>query len=252
MRGVVLAGGLGTRMLPATNSINKHLLPVYTGEEAIPMIEFPIRTLKFLGIRDILIISSQEHSGRIIEHLGDGHKLDLDFTYKIQDMSDPTRPPGIASALKICKNFTKREDFVVILGDNYYDNNPKLGEFVKACARNKNILSGLVLYKTNEWNRFGVADIQNNSITKIIEKPKEYISDLAVTGMYYYTKDVYDVAKTLVPSDRGELEISDINDHYVKENATNHVIIESFWSDMGTPPSMAKTQNHIINNEKNT
>jgi glucose-1-phosphate thymidylyltransferase len=249
MKGVILSGGWGTRMMPATSSTNKHMLPVYTKDGATPMIDFPIKTLKSIGIKNILIITSQDHCGRIVDYLGDGYSRGLDFTYKIQDMKDPSRPAGIASALKLCEDFTEESDFVVALGDNFHEPNPQFKTFFQGCANDKFIKSGLLLYKTDEWSRFGVADIENNIITRIVEKPTEYISDLAVTGLYYYTKDVYNIASRLVPSGRGELEITDINDHYIKTRETNHLVLDTFWSDMGTPESMMKTQT-FLNNEQ--
>lgn len=248
MKGVILAGGWGTRMMPATSSTNKHMLPVYTKNGAYPMIDFPIETLKSIGIKNILIITSQDHCGSIVDYLGDGYSRGLDFTYKIQDMKDPSRPAGIASALKLCEDFTEESDFVVALGDNFYEPNPQFKNFFQGCANDKFIKSGLLLYKTDEWSRFGVADIENNTITRIVEKPTEYISDLAVTGLYYYTKEVYNIASRLIPSGRGELEITDINDHYIQTRETNHLVIDTFWRDMGVPESMMKTQN-FLNNE---
>jgi glucose-1-phosphate thymidylyltransferase len=245
MRGIILAGGFGQRMLPATKNTNKHMLPVYTKDGATPMIDFPIETLKSIGIKNILIITSQDHCGRIVDYLGDGYYMGLDFTYKIQDMKDASRPPGIASALKLCEDFTDNSDFVVALGDNYYAPNPEFKEFFTQCSNNKFIKSGLLLYKTEEWSRFGVADIQNGNITRIVEKPKEYISDLAVTGLYYYTKEVYKIAAKLIPSKRGELEITDINDHYIKTNETAHLVLDTFWGDMGTPNSMMCVQDFL-------
>lgn len=248
MKGIILAGGYGTRMLPATSANNKHLLPVYTNNGATPMIDFPINTLKSLGIKNILIITSQEHCGRIVDYLGDGYSRGLDFTYKIQDMKDPNRPPGIASALKLCEDFTDDDDFVVALGDNYYEHSPNFKRFFQKCSNDKFTKCGLLLYKTEEWERFGVAEIKNDKIIKIVEKPKEFVSDLAVTGLYYYTKDVYEVAATLEPSKRGELEIADINDHYVKTDEVIHMELDTFWGDMGTPESMMITQK-FLNNE---
>ena len=254
MLGVILSGGWGTRCLPATKTTNKHLLPVYTKDGAYPMIEYPISTLKNMGITDILIITSKEHCGIIVDYLGDGYERGLNFTYKIQEMSDPKRPPGIASALKLCKKYTGDSPFVVILGDNFYEWNHGFMSFknnmltqIKAFKTER--LCGLFLKETDEWDRFGVAKIEIKkgleTITKIVEKPTKYVSNLAVTGMYIYTKDVYKVAENLKPSKRGELEISDINNYYVNEGLAHFVKFASFWSDMGVPESMIKTQKFI-------
>jgi glucose-1-phosphate thymidylyltransferase len=253
-RGVILAGGFGTRMSPATNSTNKHLLPVYTHKGAFPMIEYPIRTLQSMDCEEILIITSKEHCGAIVEYLGDGYERDVNFTYKIQEMNDIDRPAGIASALKLCEDFTKNDPFVVILGDNYYQSNKLFKEsydkFIEKYNESKlrhDNYAMVFLNETNEWERFGIADIFENEVTRIVEKPKKYIGNMAVTGMYLYGPDVYRVAETLKPSNRGELEITDINNHYIERASLMHLCFNTFWSDMGTPESMKKTINFLEN-----
>lgn len=238
MKGIILAGGRGTRMLPSTKTINKHLLPIYNKDSATPIIEYPISTLKNMGIEDILVITSREHCGAIVEYLGDGYNMGLNFTYKIQETEDPKRPIGIAGALKICKSFTENcKGFVTILGDNYYEPNKKINKTISSWVNNTNTKCGLFLKQTQEWERFGVAKLKGNKIESIIEKPKEFVSNLAVTGMYYYTNEVYEITKTLKPSRRGELEITDINDYYCKTGQADYLELDSFWSDMGTPES---------------
>jgi glucose-1-phosphate thymidylyltransferase len=239
-KGVILCGGWGTRMRPATYTTNKHLLPIYTDDKAIPMIEYPIGILQKLQITDVLIITSREHCGIVSEYLGDGFPRGMTFTYKIQEMSDPKRPPGIASALSLSKDFTMNENFIVLLGDNYFQWNDDFYFFVKNFD-NKTNKCGLFLYKTEDWKRFGIAELENGKIKKIVEKPKEFISNYCVTGMYLYTKDVYSRIKKLIPSLRGELEITDINDSYCKEGTADHVLFDTFWSDMGTANSICKT-----------
>ena len=235
-------------MLPATKTTNKHLLPVYSKHKgAVPMINYPIDTLLKLGIKDVLIITSREHCGIITEYLGDGHDRGMTFTYKIQEMNDPDRPAGIASALKLAQDFTHDENFMVILGDNYYqwnyNFNAVVNEFTsKRITDNK---CGLFLYQTDNWSQFGVAEFDGHNITRIVEKPTEYVSDYAVTGMYVYTPDVYQYIDKLEPSARGELEISDINDMYIKKGLYYYQKFDTFWSDMGTPESMLKTIQHI-------
>jgi len=249
MKGIILAGGLGTRMNPATSSTNKHLLPVYSKSGATPMIQYPVNTLKSLGITDILIITSQEHCGKIVEYLGDGFASGLDFSYKIQDMSDPSRPPGIASALKLSQGFTNSEDFIVILGDNFYEEDNNIINFINMCSNSPDVKSGLFLSHTDEWERFGIAKFDgftDSVIIDIIEKPKTFISDSAVTGMYYYTSQVYTVADQLKPSLRGELEITDINKYYANRKETEWYAFNNFWSDMGTPESMIRTQEFLL------
>ena len=236
-KAVVLAGGMGTRMLPATNNINKHLLPVYSSEGAVPMIHYPIKTLVKSGVDEILIISSREHCGKIIENLGDGKEFNANFTYKIQDTSKGAI--GIAGALKLCKVFTGKDSFAVILGDNFFEDNFEQ-EF-------KNF------QKTNKWASIFIKEVENPnqfgvfSDGYIEEKPEVPKSKFAVTGMYLYTNHVYDVTKNIKPSGRGELEITDVNNHYCKKDSIQINTINGFWGDMGTPESMIKTQEFIKN-----
>lgn len=249
--GVILSGGFGTRMFPATKTTNKHLLPVYSDEGAFPMIEYPVNTLINLGVKKILIITSREHCGKIVDYLGDGYSRGVEFTYKIQEMNDPNRPPGIASALKLCEDFTGDNRFVVILGDNYFEWHDYYKNFYDSFMKSHAFDVGLFLKQTDEWQRFGVAKLEKDDderydiITDIVEKPKKFISDLAITGMYFYSPDVYKVANKLKPSKRGELEISDLNKYFAKLGTAQFMIMENFWSDMGTPESIMITQNHL-------
>jgi glucose-1-phosphate thymidylyltransferase len=250
MRGVLLSGGYGTRLNPFTKTVtNKHLAPVYSERDgAKPMIDYPVDTLKKMGITDILIITSKEHCGDIVEHLGDGYDRGLDFSYKIQETNDPNRPMGIASALKLARGFTGDDNFVVILGDNFFEWNDAFLECIDDFKEHEKLKCGLFLYETNDWQRFGVAKLNSSlMIESIVEKPKDFISNLAVTGMYVYTPDVYNYLDSLKPSKRGELEISDINNMYVKKGLTWHTIFDTFWSDMGTIDSMVVVQNYLNN-----
>jgi glucose-1-phosphate thymidylyltransferase len=243
MRGVILAGGRGTRLAPQTEITNKHLLPVYTPQGAIPMIWYPLNTLVQSGCKDILIISSQEHCGDIIEFLGDGRRFGVDLTYKIQDHNDPARPVGIASALKLSKDFVGNNRFAVILGDNFYEDS-----FTAAFNNFKPYANGahIFLKEVPDPERFGVAVVDSDwNVKRIVEKPKTFIGNMAVTGLYLYTPQVFEVAETLKPSDRGELEVSDINDFYVREGSMTSTVIDGYWSDMGIPVSMARTQEWI-------
>ena len=257
-RGVILCGGWGTRMLPSTKSTNKHLLPVYTEDGAFPMIEYPINTLIDMGCEEILIITSKEHCGRIVEYLGDGYERGVTFTYKIQEMNDPDRHAGIASALKLREDFTKMDTFVVLFSDNYFKPIEKFKEeYDKFIDKHGQLLfdqgetqsATIFLNKTDEWKRFGIAKFYEDAIVDLVEKPKEYIGNMAVTGMYIYGPDVYNVAKTLKPSKRGELEITDINKHYMETNKLSYLNFYTFWSDMGTPESIKKTMNFLANEE---
>jgi glucose-1-phosphate thymidylyltransferase len=253
MVGVILAGGRGTRLNSFTKTVtNKHLAPVYSKDDgAKPMIDYPIETLKRIGITKILVITSKEHCGDIVEHLGDGYNNGLELTYKIQEMNDPNRPIGIASALKLAKDFTGDQNFVVILGENYVQWSSCLSEVLADFDTNDDLKCGLFLKKTDNWSRFGVAELGQSddrgfvSINRIVEKPKEYISDLAVTGMYVYTPDIYQYLNRLTPSQRGELEISDINSMYAEKNQIWYRTIYTYWSDMGTPESMLEVQDFL-------
>lgn len=240
LRGVILAGGSGTRMKPATSVTNKHLLPIYSDQGALPMIFYPINTLVKCGVTDILIISSKDHSGPIIQNLADGFSFGANFTYKIQDVNRVVM--GIASALKLARDFTKKDPFAVILGDNFYEDSFKdefLG-FENSCEKSARIF----LKEVPDPERFGVY-----SDGEIIEKPKNPKSNMAVTGLYLYHSSVYDIAENLKPSRRGELEITDVNQYYCKNNSMDISSVEGFWSDMGTPQSIQRTQEFIIGSQ---
>lgn len=239
MKGVILAGGTGSRMKPATFVTNKHLLPIYTDQGALPMIFYPINTLVSSGIEDILIISSRDHSGPIIHNLGDGFAFGASFTYKIQDVTRVEM--GIASALKLARGFTGDDPFAVILGDNFYEDAfaDEIEFFKNSCPNSARIFLKEVL----DPERFGVYHDG-----RIEEKPKDPKSNLAVTGLYLYHPKVYDIAESLVPSRRGELEITDVNQYYCMSGAMDVSHINGFWSDMGTPQSMQRTQEFVREN----
>jgi len=222
-------------MKPATTVTNKHLLPIYSELGAVPMIFQPIKTLVSSGIQEILIVSSRDHSGPIIQNLGDGYRFGADFTYKIQD---PDRAGiGIASALKLSEGFTKGDRFAVILGDNFYEDSFH-EEFVE--FDRSDFKAMLFTKEVEDPERFGV--YHKGSIE---EKPKKPKSNMAVTGLYLYTSNVYEIASKLKPSARGELEISDINNHYCSMGQADVRHISGFWSDMGTPSSMIRTQEFL-------
>lgn len=241
MRGIILAGGMGTRMAPASKATNKHLMPVYTDDGAVPMIYYPIRTLVQSGITDILIVSSAEHCGHIIETLKDGYELGADLAYKIQDHKRVVL--GIASALQIAKNFTNNEKFAVVLGDNFFEDTFK--EVMKRFSDGNDFAAEVFLKGVPDIQRFGCATVEEHRVTKIVEKPKKPESDWAVTGLYFYSPDVYRIAESLKPSHRGELEITDINQHYCELGQLHATFLHGFWSDMGTPESITRTQSFI-------
>lgn len=236
MKGVILAGGCGTRMRPATAVTNKHLLPVYGHQGAIPMIFYPISTLVRSGARDILIISSREHSGAIIQNLGDGFDFGAKFSYKIQDVKRVEM--GIASALKLAREYAENEPFAVILGDNFYEDEFK-SDFEDFWA-NPNKGARIFLKAVSDPERFGV--YHEGSIE---EKPRSPKSNMAVTGLYLYGPSVFDMAEELIPSKRGELEITDINQRYCDMGLMRISHVNGFWSDMGTPGSIIRTQEFV-------
>lgn len=223
-------------MRPATAVTNKHLLPVYSNQGAIPMIFYPISTLVRSGARDILIISSKEHSGAIIQNLGDGFEFGAKFSYKIQDVHRVEM--GIASALKLARDFTDAEPFAVILGDNFFEDEFKkdFEDFWGGSSDEAKIF----LKPVPDPERFGVYHDG-----KIEEKPKSPKSNMAVTGLYLYRRGVFDMTESLVPSKRGELEITDINQEYCEKGLMGIANIGGFWSDMGTPASIVRTQEFI-------
>lgn len=223
-------------MRPATAVTNKHLLPVYSSQGAIPMIFYPISTLVRSGARDILIISSKEHSGSIIQNLGDGFEFGAKFSYKIQDVHRVEM--GIASALKLAKDFTDDEPFSVILGDNFFEDDFK-NEFDEFWGVSKNEAK-IFLKPVPDPERFGV--YHDGSIE---EKPHSPKSNMAVTGLYLYRPSVFEMAEDLIPSKRGELEITDINQNYCDKGMMGVANVAGFWSDMGTPHSISRTQEFV-------
>ena len=224
-RGIILAGGHGTRLRPLTYTTNKHLLPVFNKQ----MIFYPLQTLLEAGIRDILIVSGREHAGHFIELLGSGSQFNANFTYKVQDEAG-----GIAEALGLAKEFIedKNEPFAVILGDNVFED--KLDFKIKGQAK-------VFLKKVKDANRFGVARFDyHKNIEFIEEKPKDRKMGYAVTGAYAYYRDVFDVISRLKPSNRNELEITDVNNYYAALDALDYETLKGFWSDAGQFESLLR------------
>jgi glucose-1-phosphate thymidylyltransferase len=226
MKGVVLAGGTGSRLYPLTKVTNKHLLPV--GRK--PMIYYPIERLLQAGIKEILIVTGTEHVGAVVNLLGSGKDFNCRFTYKVQDEAG-----GIAQALGLAENFAGGDDVTVILGDNIFqdDLTPYLQEYAKQGGGAK-----LLLKEVTDPQRFGVAELKDNLIVGIEEKPKRPKSNKAVTGIYIYDAQVFDYIKTLKPSGRGELEITDVNNKYIAGRKCTYNIFQGFWTDAGTPESL--------------
>jgi glucose-1-phosphate thymidylyltransferase len=226
MKGVILAGGTGTRLRPLTEVTNKHLLPVFDS----PMIVHPLKTLKQMGIKDICIVTGGEYMADFMRFLGSGSRFKVRLTYKIQD-----GPLGIAHALLQAEDFFGKEKVVAILGDNIFEK--------VSVPRNafEDDYAYIFLKKVSRPERFGVAIFDSTGqIIGIEEKPKVPKSDYAVTGLYIYPNDVFDFIKTLKPSARGELEITDVNNWYLKQNRLKAIKLNGFWTDAGTFPSLLK------------
>lgn len=231
LKGIILAGGSGSRLRPLTKVTNKHLLPV--GQK--PMIYYPIEKLTSIGIEQILIVTGVEYMGDIVSLLGSGKEFGCQFTYRVQDEAG-----GIAQALGLAENFANR--LAVILGDNIFQANLKTyaDRFIsqKTGAR-------ILLKQVSHTQRFGVAQISDNKVISIEEKPNKPKSDYAVTGIYFYDDSVFEVIRTLKPSARGELEISDVNNAYIAKGQLMYDILDGWWSDAGTFESL-KTVNELV------
>ncbi len=227
MKGIVLAGGTGSRLFPLTKVTNKHLLPV--GRE--PMIFHPVRKLTAAGIEEILIVTGVEHMGDVVTLLGSGKDFGCRFTYKVQDEAG-----GIAQALGLAENFAGKELLCVILGDNIFQD--PIGPYLNA-FREQARGARLLLKAVDDPQRYGVAEVEGSRVVRIVEKPKRPKSDLAVVGIYFYDSQVFDVIRTLEPSARGELEITDVNNHYLREGSLQCDRLQGWWTDAGTFESLA-------------
>lgn len=222
MKGIILAGGKGERLYPLTKATNKHLLPV--GKE--PMIFNPIKKLTEAGIKDILTVTSTEHMGDVVSLLGSGKEFDCDFTYKVQEEA-----LGIAHALSLAENFAKNERIVVILGDNI--TTASIKPYIENFKKQKEG-ARVLLRKVEKPKRFGIAAIDERQILEIEEKPDNPKSDFAVIGYYMYDEKVFDIIRKIKPSDRGEYEISSVNNEYIKRGELAYDILEGDWVDAGT------------------
>jgi glucose-1-phosphate thymidylyltransferase len=233
VKGIVLAGGTGSRLFPLTKVTNKHLLPV--GRK--PMIYYPIEKLVEAGIVEILIVTGTEHMGDVVGLLGSGKDFGCRFTYKVQDEAG-----GIAQALGLAENFVGGSKMCVILGDNIFQDSLAEGvrHFAAVAPEEGSIgAAHLFLKPVHDPTRFGVATVDGGRITKIVEKPAQPESDLAVTGIYMYGPEVFEIVRTLKPSGRGELEISDVNQNYVERGSLSYTTMQGWWTDAGTFESLA-------------
>ncbi len=234
MKGIILAGGLGTRLMPLTKITNKHLLPVYDK----PMIYYPLQTLINAGITDIMIVTGGHYAGDFLQLLGNGSEFGLkhlNYTYQVGE-------GGIAAALSLARHFVGNDKLVVILGDNIIQ-----GNILKAVQRFEKQKKGafILLKEVEDPHRFGCARFENGKIVDIIEKPKIPPSNFAVIGIYMYPPDVFDFIGTLKPSDRGELEITDVNNYYVNNGLMEYDILKGWWTDAGTFQSLIKAGNLV-------
>jgi len=227
LKGIILAGGLGQRLGPLTKITNKHLLPVYDQ----PMIYYPLNLLVDAGIKDILIVTGGNHAGEFLRLLGDGQSFGLthiNYTYQEGE-------GGIAQALGLARHFAKSSKIVVVLGDNIleYGIHDHVARFKKQKEGAR-----VLLKKVEDPARFGVATLKAGKIVAIEEKPKNPRSDLAVTGVYMYDEQVFDIVKTLKPSKRGELEITDVNNAYLRKDQLEFDVLKGWWTDSGTFDSL--------------
>jgi glucose-1-phosphate thymidylyltransferase len=235
MKGIILAGGTGSRLYPLTKVTNKHLLPV--GDK--PMIYYPIEKLIGAGIDEILIVTGTEHMGDVVNLLGSGKDFGCRFTYKVQDEAG-----GIAQALGLAENFVGEDSMTVILGDNIFEDSLHI-----AVKNYTGSGAQILLKEVEDPERFGVAEMKDDTIVSIEEKPDKPKSNMAVTGIYMFDSEVFDFIKTLKPSGRGELEITDVNNHYIKKGAMRYSVFEGWWSDAGTPDSY-KYANELVREKK--
>lgn len=229
MRGIILSGGSGTRLRPLTKITSKQLLPIYNK----PMIYYPLNTLIKAGIKEILIIVSPERAGDYLNLLGSGKQFGVKFTYEIQD-----KPEGLAQAFIIGENFIDQESVAMILGDNIFEDD--------FCEEIKNFKTGAKVFakKVSDPERFGVVEFNENMVaSKLVEKPSEYISNFAVTGLYVCDSKVVQIAKNLKPSTRGELEIVDVLNVYLASGELDVAMVEGEWLDAGTFDSLLRAQN---------
>jgi glucose-1-phosphate thymidylyltransferase len=240
MKGVVLAGGLGTRLWPLTRVTNKHLLPVYTK----PMIYYPIECLVNAGITDIMVVTGGDSAGDFLKLLGNGKQFglaDLHYTYQEGE-------GGIADALRLAEHFADGEKIVVVLGDNIIEHNIRkaVGDFFTQSRGAK-----ILLKEVEDAQRFGVADIEGNKVVGIEEKPSDPKSNYAVVGIYMYDPQVFDIARDLKPSGRGELEITDVNNAYIKQGTMTFEVLNGWWTDAGTFDSLLRANNLVASGGAN-
>ncbi|MCR8659825.1 sugar phosphate nucleotidyltransferase [Paenibacillus endoradicis] len=228
MKGIILAGGTGSRLFPLTKVTNKHLLPV----GKYPMIFHSIAKLQEAGLDDVLIVTGKEHMGDVVSLLGSGRDFGMSFTYKVQDEAG-----GIAQALGMAEHFVGDDRMVVLLGDNVFEDS--IADYVNEFVNQANGAK-LLIQEVNDPERYGVAELNENRIISIEEKPELPQSSYAVTGIYMFDSRVFDIIRTLKPSERGELEITDVNNAYIATNELSYNVLNGWWTDAGTHASYSK------------
>jgi len=239
VKGIVLAGGLGSRLYPLTSVTNKHLLPVWDR----PMIYYPIQTLVEGGVKDVMVVTGGNNAGDFLRLLGNGKEVGLkhiEYAYQKGE-------GGIADALRLAEEFADGDKIVVILGDNIIEKSIKT--YVNKFRKQKNG-ARVLIKKVPDPERFGVVEFNDNIISKIVEKPKNPKSSYAVTGIYMYDNKVFDIIKSLKPSKRKELEITDVNNNYIKWNALEYDKLPGYWTDSGTFESLLKANNLAAKKDK--
>jgi glucose-1-phosphate thymidylyltransferase len=226
VKGVVLAGGSGTRLHPLTRITNKHLLPIYDR----PMVSYAIEALVNAGVTELMLVTGGTHAGEFLRLLGNGHEYGIErLSYGYQE-----RAGGIAEALGLAERFAAGDRVVVMLADNIVENSlrPAVEAFERQAAGGRVLLARVP--ERRHLRHLGVAELDGDGrVVRIVEKPKDPPSDLAVTGIYFYDADVFEVIPTLEPSKRGELEITDVNNWYVDRGAMEYDVLEGFWGDAG-------------------
>jgi len=231
MKGIILAGGHATRLRPLTKVTSKQLLPVYNK----PMIFYPLETLLRAGIKDILIIIAPENAGQFLHLLGSGHEFDANFSYEIQE-----EPKGLADAFRIGADFIDDDNVAMILGDNIFEDD--LAKDIASFKKGGRIFCR----KVPDPERFGVAAFDDKmKVTKIVEKPKRWISDYAIVGLYVYDNRVVEAARKVRPSVRGEIEITSLHNYYLKKKELDVRFIKGEWFDAGTFSSLLAANNFI-------
>ena len=239
LKGVILAGGLGKRLNPLTKITNKHLLPIYNK----PMIYYPLQTLVECGISEILLVTGGNHAGEFLRLLGNGKEFGLKHIHYTYQEGEG----GIAEALRLAEDFAAGDKTVVILGDNIIEKSIKgvVDDFRKQRKGAK-----VLIKKVEDPERFGVAELKGDRIVSIEEKPTKPKSDYAVTGVYMYDPDVFNIAKKLKPSKRGELEITDVNNVYLKRGELSYGILDGWWTDSGTFDSLLRANLLVARRER--